>query len=133
MIALGTMSIIVRRTMLKYDEMRSSVQNQQRPHESYFHILMTSTSCASLSDMVDDALSVGGGGSMLAIFFLFLPWKKLPKKPPDSPPSNPGLGALGGTAEAGRGLPVFGSTCVGRFAGGLCFSWTIAIACRVST
>jgi len=134
MIALGTISTIVRRTMLKYDEIRSSDENQQRPQDIKWHLLMTSTSWASLSDMAEDALSVAGGGSMLAIFFLFRPWKKLPKKPPPaSAPSRPGLGALGGKAEAGSGLPVLGSTWVGRLAGGLCFSWTIAMACRVST
>lgn len=85
---------------------------------------MTSTSCDSLSDSVDEALRVGGGGSILAIFFLFPPLKKLPKKPPPddaSSPSSPGLAARGGMAEAGRGLPVFGSTCV-VLLGGLCFS-----------
>jgi hypothetical protein len=36
----------------------------------------------SLSDRVPDALRVGGGASIAAIFFLFFEAKKLPKNPP---------------------------------------------------
>lgn len=90
---------------------------------------MTSTSCPSLSDKVPEALSVGGGGSMAAIFFLFFEAKKLPKKPPfpSDMASIEGLAARGGTV-GGKGLPVLGSTCVGFAA--LCRSLTIAIAWR---
>lgn len=65
---------------------------------------------------------------MAAIFFLFLGAKKLPKKPEpfSGGRSSDGLAARGGTADGGRGLPVFGSTCVGLLA--LCRSLTIAIA-----
>jgi len=74
---------------------------------------MTSTSIPSLSDKVPDALRVGGGASIAAIFFLFFEAKKLPKKPPfgssDMPPSV-GLAALTGVAAAGIGFPVLGST-----------------------
>ena len=45
-------------------------------------LLITSTSMPSRSDNVPDAFKVGGGGSIAAIFFLFLDAKKLPKKPP---------------------------------------------------
>lgn len=73
---------------------------------------MTSTSCVSFSERVPLALRVGGGGSMAAIFFLFLLAKKLPKKPevPSLPSvDNDGLDERGGTV-GGRGLPVLGST-----------------------
>ena len=92
-------------------------------------LLMTSTSLASFSDRVPDALSCGGGESIAAIFFLFFPAKKLPKKPvpPSDPISSDGLAARGGPAEGCNGFPVFGSTCVGLAA--LCRSLTIAIAC----
>ena len=73
---------------------------------------MISTSMFSRSDNVPDALSVGGGASMAAIFFLFLLAKKEPKNPSfGSEPSTGKLGdaARGGT-DGGRGLPVFGST-----------------------
>ena len=73
---------------------------------------MTSTSCVSLSESVPDAFSVGGGGSMAAIFFLFFEAKKLPKKPLLPSVSRLGLTGRGGTA-GGRGLPVFGSTWTG--------------------
>ena len=79
------------------------------------HVLMTSTSITSRSDKVPEALSVGGGGSMAAAFFLFFDAQKLPKKPV--------LGSLiesivglalpapaPAPAEGGKGLPVFGST-----------------------
>jgi hypothetical protein len=71
---------------------------------------MTSTSTFSRSFRVPDAFRVGGGGSMAAIFFLFLDEKKLPKKPEllSVIESNDGLFDLGG-----RGFPVLGSTCVG--------------------
>jgi hypothetical protein len=90
---------------------------------------MTSTSIPSLSDKVPDALRVGGGASIAAIFFLFLDAKKLPKKPPFASfmPSSVGLAVRAGVAEAGIGFPVFGSTCTGLAA--VCFSFTIAIAC----
>ena len=93
------------------------------------NLLMTSTSLASFSDRVPDALSWGGGESIAAIFFLFFPAKKLPKKPvpPSDPTSSDGLAARGGPAEGCNGFPVFGSTCVGLAA--LCRSLTIAIAC----
>ena len=85
---------------------------------------MTSTSFASFSESVPEAFNCGGGESMAAIFFLFLVVKKLPKKPELSDGrSSEGLAARGGTA-GGRGLPVFGSTCVGL----LVRSLTIAIA-----
>ncbi len=92
---------------------------------------MTSTSLASFSDKVPEALSCGGGESMAAIFFLFLGAKKLPKKPEllSGGRSRDGLAARGGAADAGRGFPVFGSTCVGLLA--LCRSLTIAIACNL--
>lgn len=66
---------------------------------------------------------------MAAIFFLFLGAKKLPKNPvlESEVTSSDGLEARGGTAEGGRGRPVFGSTCVGFDA--LFRSLTIAIAC----
>lgn len=91
---------------------------------------MTSTSLASFSDSVPEALSCGGGESIAAIFFLFFGAKKLPKKPvPESGcRSSEGLDARGGIADAGSGFPVLGSTCVGLFA--LCRSLTIAIAYR---
>lgn len=94
----------------------------------FFNLLMTSTSLASFSDNVPDALSCGGGDSMAAIFFLFLGAKKLPKNPVllSGGRSSDGLAARGG-ACGGRGLPVFGSTWVGFAA--LCLSLTIAIAC----
>ena len=54
---------------------------------------------------------------MAAIFFLFLDAKKLPKKPEfvsdESACGLLGLAARGGCVLGGRGLPVFGSTCVG--------------------
>lgn len=86
---------------------------------------MTSTSFASFSESVPEALSCGGGESIAAIFFLFFGAKKLPKKPelPSDGKSSEGLAARGGTA-GGRGLPVFGSTWVGL----VLRSWTIAIA-----
>ena len=71
---------------------------------------MTSTSLDSFSDNVPDAFSWGGGDSIAANFFLFLVEKKLPKNPEPSLRSMEGLAALGGMADAGRGLPVFGST-----------------------
>jgi len=79
------------------------------------------------------ALSVGGGASIAASFFLFLLAKKLPKKPPLSAdvPSSEGLADLGGTVDAGKGFPVLGSTCTGRAA--MARSLTIAIACGLST
>lgn len=67
---------------------------------------------------------------MAAIFFLFLDAQKLPKNPEPlfsvaATASTDGLFARGG-----RGLPVFGSTCVGLLA---CWrSLTIAIACILS-
>jgi len=73
------------------------------------NILITSTSCASLSERVPDALRIAGGGSMAAIFFLFLAAKKEPKKPPPSLDSRDGDIDRGGT-EGGIGFPVFGST-----------------------
>lgn len=90
---------------------------------------MTSTSFASFSDKVPDALSCGGGESIAAIFFLFFGAKKLPKKPEllSEGRSSDGLAARGGTADGGRGLPVLGSTCTGLVA--LCRSLTIAMAC----
>ena len=90
---------------------------------------MTSTSMPSRSESVPEALSVGGGASMAAAFFLFLAAKKLPKKPElpsGSPAKSVGLAARAGVAAA-RGLPVLGSTWTGR--AGLCFSLTIAMAC----
>ena len=92
------------------------------------HLLITSTSFASFSDSVPDAFSCGGGESIAAIFFLFFGAKKLPKNPElDSEgKSKEGLDARGGTADGGRGLPVFGSTWVGLEA--LCRSLTIAMA-----
>lgn len=88
---------------------------------------MTSTSCPSFSERVPDALSVGGGGSMAAIFFLFFDAKKLPKKPPfpSDIESMDGLAARGGTV-GGNGLPVLGSTWTGLAE--LCRSFTMAIA-----
>lgn len=86
---------------------------------------MTSTSIPSLSDKIPDAFSVAGGGSIAAIFFLFLLAKKLPKNPPFS-----GFGSrlwgFGESLPPGSGFPVFGSTCTGFAA--VCFSFTIAIA-----
>lgn len=89
---------------------------------------MTSTSFASFSDNVPEALSCGGGASMAAIFFLFFVEKKLPKNPSllSVAGSKEGLEARGGTA-GGSGRPVLGSTCVGLAA--LARSLTIAIAC----
>src|SRR5271163_2068899 len=90
--------------------------------------LITSTSWFSRSDRVPLAFKVAGGGSIAAIFFLFLAAKKDPKKPSlDSEPSVGRLGEfdLGGT-DGGRGLPVFGSTCVGLLA--LWRSLTMAMA-----
>jgi hypothetical protein len=46
---------------------------------------MTSTSVLSRSDNEADALRVGGGGSMAAIFFLFFEAQKLPKNPEPPP------------------------------------------------
>ena len=64
---------------------------------------------------------------MAAIFFLFFEEKKLPKNPdPSDERSIDGLEALGGTADAGIGRPVFGSTWVGLLA--LERSLTMAIA-----
>lgn len=93
---------------------------------------MTSTSIFSRSDSVPEALSVGGGASMAAAFFLFLAAKKLPKKPEfESPPrllsAMVGLAARPGPgAVAASGFPVLGSTCTGFV--GLYRSLTIAIA-----
>jgi hypothetical protein len=70
---------------------------------------MTSTSCVSFSLSVPLAFSVEGGGSIAAIFFLFLLAKKEPKKPDWSFPSRLGLTDRGGTL-GGSGLPVLGST-----------------------
>ena len=42
-------------------------------------LLITSTSVDSRSDRLAEALRVGGGASMAAIFFLFLEAQKLPK------------------------------------------------------
>ncbi len=68
----------------------------------------------SRSDKVPEALSVGGGASIAAIFFLFLEAKKLPKKPPfeSFKASNVGLADLAGVAGAwtGNGFQVLGST-----------------------
>lgn len=85
----------------------------------------------SRSDKVPEALSVGGGASIAAAFFLFLAAKKLPKKPELAPSGSGtvGLAARAGVADAGSGLPVLGSTCTGF--DGLCRSFTIAMACVV--
>jgi hypothetical protein len=124
--ALGTISIIVRRTILKYDVMRSSGITVSKFSPRWLdYSLITSTSCVSFSESVPEAFRVGGGGSIAAIFFLFFDAKKLPKKPELSLPSNEGLADRGGT-EGGNGLPVLGSTWVGLAA--LCRSWMIAIA-----
>jgi hypothetical protein len=89
---------------------------------------MTSTSTPSLSDNVPEAFNDGGGASIAAIFFLFFDAKKLPKKPPlpSGKISIVGLALPVIAAEGGRGLPVFGSTCVGFDCA--CRSLTIAIA-----
>lgn len=60
---------------------------------------MTSTSLASFSERVPEALSCGGGESIAAIFFLFFGAKKLPKKPDElsGGRSKDGLAARGGT------------------------------------
>ena len=66
---------------------------------------------------------------MAAASFFFFGAKKLPKNPefpPSITASNDGLWARGGIADAGRGLPVFGSTWTGLVA--LWRSLTIAIA-----
>jgi hypothetical protein len=90
--------------------------------------LIISTSMPSLSDRVPDALRVGGGASIAAIFFLFFEAKKLPKNPPFASPfaSKVGLAVRTGVAEAGIGLPVLGSTWTGFV--DWCRSLTIAIA-----
>lgn len=97
-------------------------------HIDQMNSLITSTSMFSRSDRVPEAFRVGGGGSMAAAFFLFLAAKKLPKKPELELPSASGIAGLAARAgvEAGRGLPVLGSTWTG-FAG-LYRSFTIAIA-----
>jgi len=79
---------------------------------------MTSTSWLSFSLSVPLALSDGGGASIAASFFLFLLAKKLPKKPlpAESTPSSVGVAGRAGTDEAGMGLPVLGSTWMGRAA-----------------
>ncbi len=71
-------------------------------------LLMISTSMPSRSDKVPDALSVGGGASIAAIFFLFFEAKKLPKNPPLASfiLSSVGLAARTGVDDAGIGLPV---------------------------
>lgn len=128
MIAFGTMSIIVLRVMPKYELISSSASCQPLTVIILtVYLLITSTSCASFSDNVPEAFSCGGGASMAAIFFLFFDTKKLPKKPEPESGGISGLADRGGIADAGRGLPVFGSTCVGFDA--LCRSLTIAIAC----
>ena len=45
------------------------------------NLLITSTSVASRSDKLAEALRVGGGASIAAIFFLFFEAQKLPKNP----------------------------------------------------
>lgn len=82
-----------------------------------WNILITSTSAFSRSDNVPEALRVGGGASIAAIFFLFFDAKKLPKKPPlvSDMESRDGLAARG-TADGGKGFPVLGSTWVGLLA-----------------
>ena len=51
---------------------------------------------------------------MAASFFLFLLAKKLPKNPPELSLNYAlGLTGRGGTADAGKGFPVLGSTWVG--------------------
>lgn len=113
--------------MLKYELINNSDVLVSAAHLSmgYLNTLITSTSLASFSDSVPEALSCGGGESIAAIFFLFLGAKKLPKKPALSPAgrSSDGLAARGGTA-GGRGLPVLGSTWTGFAVRSL----TIAIA-----
>lgn len=127
MIAFGTMSIIVLRMMLKYELINSSGCPLAAIHAiPRVYLLITSTSCASFSDNVPDAFNCGGGASIAAIFFLFFDTKKLPKKPEPESGGISGLADLGGIADAGRGLPVLGSTCVGFAA--LCRSLTIAMA-----
>lgn len=98
MIPLGTISIIVRFTMLKYELIKS---------------FMTSVSIDSRSDRVPDALSTGGGASIAAIRFLFLEAKKLPKKPEFSGVVSKDWGFGGACWDRGIGFPDFGSTCTG--------------------
>lgn len=99
MTALGTMSIIVRRVMLKYDVMRSSAYVNKMKYSMFNQdrSLITSTSFDSFSDNVPDAFSCAGGASMAAAFFLFR-GKKLPKKPvlASEGASSVGLAARGG-------------------------------------
>ena len=58
MIALGTISINVRRVMLKYELIRSSGRSLEHARlKCHSYILMTSTSCPSFSDNVPEALS----------------------------------------------------------------------------
>lgn len=84
---------------------------------------MISTSCESFSDEVFLASSVGGGAPMAAAFLLFLLAKKLPKRSFTlcSIETQAAAMAQGGNALAGRGFPVFGSTCTG-FAASCCSS-----------
>ena len=91
-------------------------------------LLMTSTSMFSRSERVPDAFNIGGGASMAAAFFLFLAAKKLPKKPELLSPltSSEGLAERTGVEDAGRGLPVLGSTWTGLAE--LYRSFTMAIA-----
>lgn len=112
MMALGTISIMVRLTMLKYDVISSSVLCKHpicKDIQQYS--LITSTSLLSRSDRAAEAFRVGGGGSIAAIFFLFFDAQKLPKNP--ELPVSVGVSTEGLLARGGRGLPVLGSTCVG--------------------
>lgn len=115
MIAFGTISIIVLRTILKYEVISSSSTEVSTMVfvDSNINVLMTSTSWDSFSESVPEAFRVGGGASMAAIFFLFFVAKKLPKNP--ELPSSRLWVVCCGVAPAGSGFPVFGSTWVGLF------------------
>ena len=92
--------------------------------DQHGYVLMTSTSVASRSERLAEALSVGGGASIAAIFFLFFEAQKLPKNP--LPLASPEVSKDGLWARGGKGLPVFGSTWVGLAA---CWrSFTIVMA-----